>query len=78
MTKIVLIIVLIAIAVAWVRARAREGKPPAAAAQPKAETMVTCAQCGLNLPAGEAVFDAAATPFCGTPHLEARRAGRRP
>jgi uncharacterized protein len=77
--KIVLLLVLVAIAIAWVRTRVRDARPPPAApVQPKAETMVTCAQCGLNLPAGEAVFDAAGTAFCGAPHLEAQRAGRRP
>lgn len=75
MTKILLLIVLVAIVVAWLRARARQVKPPApAAAESRAEAMVTCAHCSLNLPAGEAVFDAAGTPFCGAPHLEARRA----
>lgn len=77
MGKILVIIVLVAIAVAWLRARARQDTP-SASAQPPAEAMVTCAHCSLNLPAGEAVFDAAGTPFCGAPHLEARRAERRP
>jgi hypothetical protein len=79
MAKILLIVILVAIGVAWLRARARRDAPDAARpAAPPAEAMVTCAQCSLNLPAGEAVFDAAGTPFCGAPHLEARRAGQRP
>jgi uncharacterized protein len=77
MGKIVLLIVLVAIAVAWFRARANKvtgTRPPASAQRPGAERMVTCAQCSVHLPASEAVFDAAGTPFCGQPHLEARRA----
>jgi uncharacterized protein len=77
MGKIVLLIVLVAIAIAWFRARAnkvtdRKAPPPAQAAG--AERMVSCAHCSVHLPASEAVFDAAGTPFCGQPHLEARRA----
>lgn len=82
MTKILILIIVVAIAIAWFRARARRvGPPPAAsgtpAAQPLGERMVTCAQCGLNLPSSEAVFDAAGTAFCGAPHLQAQRARER-
>jgi uncharacterized protein len=79
MAKILLFIVLIAIALAWLRAQARRDAPPAAAApEAPAEAMVTCTHCGLNLPASEAVFDAAGTPFCGAAHLGAHRARQRP
>ncbi len=75
MAKILLIIILIAVALAWLRARARgDAAREAGSAEPRAEAMVTCALCSLNLPASEAVFDAAGTPFCGAPHLEAQRA----
>lgn len=82
MTKILLIIVLVAVAIAWFRARskppgARPATPKSEATQPLGERMVTCAQCGLNLPAGEAVFDAAGGAFCGSAHLEAQRARER-
>jgi len=81
-TKIILIIVLVAIAIAWFRARSRQAgarpaQPKAQATQPLGERMVTCGQCGLNLPAGEAVFDAAGAAFCGTAHLDAQRARER-
>ena len=85
MGKILLLIVLAAIVVAWFRARARreeiQGRggsgPGAAPRQVAPEQMVSCAQCGLNLPASEAVFDAGGTAFCGAPHLEAMRARER-
>ena len=78
MAKILLIAILIAIALAWLRAQARRDAPPQVRpAEPLAEAMVTCVQCGLNLPASEAVFDAAGTPFCGAAHLDARRARQR-
>ncbi len=86
MTKILLLIIVVAVAVAWFRARSRQGGPPPAApgvppgtsaSTPLGERMVTCAQCGLNLPSGEAVFDAAGTAYCGAPHLEAQRARER-
>jgi len=79
MGKILVLIVLALIIVAWFRARARQvgpgdaGGASAAPRQVAPEQMVTCAHCGLNLPAGEAVFDAAATPFCGAAHLRERR-----
>lgn len=78
--KILFIIVLIAVAIAWLRARARAeeaaqgGQRPAA--PPAPERMVSCAQCGLHLPASEAVFDAGGTAYCGAPHLQASRASR--
>ena len=84
MGKILLLIVLAAIIVAWFRARARrlDADDAAGAAQrppPQVapEKMVTCAQCGLNLPAGEAVFDSKGTAFCGAAHLEQARARER-
>jgi len=49
-------------------------RPPAQVAP---EQMVTCPQCGLNLPAGEAVFDSRGTPYCGAAHLEQTRARER-
>ena len=81
MGKILVLIVLALIIVAWFRARARQvGSGDAGAAGAGAaprrvapEQMVTCAQCSLNLPASEAVFDAAGTPFCGAAHLRERR-----
>ncbi|HEY4371271.1 MAG TPA: PP0621 family protein [Burkholderiales bacterium] len=79
--KILFIIVLIAVAIAWLRARARaeEGAAQAAqrpAGQAEPERMVSCAQCGLHLPASEAVFDAGGVAYCGAPHLQAARASR--
>jgi uncharacterized protein len=87
MGKVLLLLVIAAIVIAWFRARAR--KVPgdqAGAARPGAhntaqaagpERMVSCAQCRVHLPASEAVFDAAGTPFCGAPHLEAARSAGR-
>jgi len=49
-------------------------RPPAQVAP---EQMVTCSQCGLNLPAGEAVFDSRGAPYCGAAHLEETRARER-
>ncbi|MDB5806158.1 MAG: hypothetical protein JWN73_3480 [Betaproteobacteria bacterium] len=84
MGKILLLLVLALVVVAWFRARARReeideaasrGQSPAAAPRQVApEQMVSCAQCGLNLPASEAVFDAGGVAYCGAPHLEAARA----
>jgi uncharacterized protein len=88
MGKILLLIVLVAVAMAWFRNRARreaaeelaENQAREQARGPRQvapERMVSCAQCGLNLPASEAVFDAGGTAFCGAPHLEAARMRRR-
>ena len=85
MGKILLLIVLALVVVAWFRARARreevdelaarkQGNGSQAPRQVAPEQMVSCAQCGLNLPASEAVFDAGGVAFCGAPHLEAMRA----
>jgi len=85
MGKILLLLVLAAIVVAWFRAKARreeidelaareQGSAGQAPRQVAPEQMVSCAQCGLNLPASEAVFDAGGVAFCGAPHLEAMRA----
>jgi len=90
MGKVLLLLVIAAIVVAWFRARARKASGDQAGAPHQAhhaahnaaqaagpERMVSCAQCRVHLPASEAVFDAAGTPFCGAPHLEAaRNAGR--
>jgi len=82
MSKVLLLIVIAAIVVAWFRARARRASGDQAGAPHQAhntaqaggpERMVSCAQCRVHLPASEAVFDAAGTPFCGAPHLEAAR-----
>jgi len=32
------------------------------------DTMVACAHCGVHLPAGEALRDAAGRPFCSDAH----------
>lgn len=79
MGKLLILIVLVAIAMAWFRARARQeaGAERQAAARPAGpERMVACAQCGLHLPASEAVFDAGGGAYCGAPHLEAARAAK--
>ena len=92
MGKILLLIVLAVIVVAWFRARAgredrgngaggqasdKAGAAQRPPAQVAPEQMVTCSQCGLNLPAGEAVFDSRGTPYCGAAHLEQTRARER-
>jgi hypothetical protein len=77
MSKVLLLVILVAIALAWSRSRGRRNQEQRAAGPVKAESMVTCVQCALNLPASEAVFDAAGTPFCCAAHLEARRARER-
>jgi uncharacterized protein len=81
MGKVLLLLVIAAIVLAWFRARASKkarggGAGAHGAAQAAGpERMVSCAQCKVHLPASEAVFDAAGTPFCGAPHLEAARNG---
>ncbi len=56
MTRLILIVVAV-VAVIWLLRRAlagpRAGKPPGEAGEQKGE-LVACAQCGVNLPKGEA------------------------
>jgi uncharacterized protein len=54
--------------------RARPGAPAADRTLAPPEAMVDCAQCGVHLPASEAVRDEAGRPYCGVDH---RRAGPR-
>lgn len=59
------------ILVAWLLLHKSRRKPPADAARgkpPGAATMLSCAHCGLHVPAAEAVLDAGGRPFCGEAH----------
>lgn len=52
----------------------RSATPPPRPSPPSGspvEDMVACAHCGIHLPAGEAVRDAANRPYCGVPHRDA-------
>ncbi len=75
--KFLLLLVVLVAAAAWVFARQRQRKvpPPAAAPGKEATTeMLACAHCGVHVPRGEALLDAAGRPFC---RLEHRVAGPR-
>jgi uncharacterized protein len=70
--KYLLVLVVVGVAL-WLMLRGRESPPGGRGAQPRrragaAATMVACAHCGLHLPAGEAVTDAAGRAFCSDAH----------
>lgn len=78
--KFFLLLLVIVVAVAWL-AIGRRQPPPGAGPAPKPppramppQSMVACAHCGVHLPAGEALRDAAGRSFCSEAH---RAAGAR-
>ena len=69
--KFLLLLVVLVAAAAWVFARQRQRKMPPPAAPPSKETstaMLACAHCGVHVPQGEALLDAAGRPFCRPEH----------
>lgn len=76
--KYVLVVLVVAL-VLWLllRGRGRGGapNPPAKPTAPKGKAgpveMVACAHCGVHLPQGDALLDAAGRTFCGTEHRDA-------
>jgi uncharacterized protein len=72
MGKVALILLLVVALFFWLRMKlnAKSGAPAPPPAPPKygEETMVACAQCGVHLPASEAVLGRSARPYCGVAH----------
>lgn len=74
MGKVTLILLLVVALIFWLRLKtnAKPGAsiPPKSPGQPAAdqEMMVACAQCGLHLPASEAVLGRSARAYCGVVH----------
>jgi len=68
--KYLLVLLVVGIGV-WLLLRGRD-KPPAPRdgrrRTGKPEEIVACAHCGLHLPRGDAVVDAAGRPFCSDAH----------
>lgn len=72
MGKLVLLLLAVIAVVLWFRYKTggavKRAKPTPA---PAVEQMVACAECGVHLPANDALRDKAGRLFCSTPHLEA-------
>lgn len=72
MGKLALLLLALIAAVLWFRYKAggavTRAKPRPA---PAVEQMVACAECGVHLPAKDALSDKAGRLFCGKPHLDA-------
>lgn len=65
------LLLLVVIGVVFLLLQKSKRKPPPDAARgkpPGAATMLSCAHCGLHVPASEAVLDAVGRPFCGEAH----------
>lgn len=67
-------VLLIALAVAvlwWLRSRLRgpaSPPPPGRAGPPQAQAMLACAHCGVHVPQGDVLADAAGRPYCSEAH----------
>lgn len=78
--KYVLVVLVVVIGLLLLRSAARRRDEPPAAPPPRADKprpaldMVACAHCGVHLPGGDALVDAAGRSFCTDDH---RRAGPR-
>jgi uncharacterized protein len=75
MLKLLLVVVVLVVAAwLWIGRRRPPGAPPAAKppARPEApkatQTMLACAHCGVHLPQGDALMDAAGRPYCNEAH----------
>jgi len=72
MGKLALLLLAVIAAVLWFRhktgAAANRAKPTPPAT---VERMVACAQCGVHLPANDALCDKAGRAYCGQAHLDA-------
>lgn len=70
----ILVLVFVVLLAAWLMFGRR--KPPPDAPPPRRgrektpgpQTLLACAHCGVQLPRAEALFDAAARPFCSDAH----------
>lgn len=67
-------VILIALALGvfwWLRSRLRGPGAPTArgpAEPPRAQAMLACAHCGVHVPQGDVLADAAGRPFCSEAH----------
>ena len=72
MGKIAVLALLVIGLVFWLRLKIRAKTPPpdssSAARAGGAEAMVSCASCGIYLPASEAVLGRSARTYCGAAH----------
>ena len=77
MGKIALILLAVIAFVLWIRYKsARVATHAEPKSRPAVEQMVACVECGVHLPANDALRDQGGHPYCGKAHLDAA-AGRK-
>ena len=67
MVKFLLLVAIAAVIYFWLSAAAARRRAAKSAADPSQETMVTCAHCGVHLPASDSV-SADAHVYCSDEH----------
>ncbi len=75
MSKLMLLLLVVGVVALLLSTRRRIGRRPPPAAGPAPQPMLTCAHCGVHLPAAEALRDGAHA-YCSAAHrLAGPRAG---
>jgi uncharacterized protein len=73
MARLLLIVFVVWLLVVLLKREPRPASPPPKPAdpQPAQPRMLSCAHCGVYLPASEALMDSAQHPFCSPAHRDA-------
>lgn len=72
--KVLVLLLVLVLALGWIFLRQRgRGSVDSTSRRPgpHATEMLACAHCGVHVPRGEALFDAAGNAYCGAEHRQA-------